>query len=470
MAHRKCSITGVSRWMGALSLGGLGVAVGCGGAPVSPPLPISDTAQTQTVATGPTAPPVDTDGPGWGIVDPPPQTYSQVVKQVVGMVNDQKAQASVKRRGLNLINLMWEDSGRSLGSSVGPNISDLTLMVRYRDQGANKADLLPVIRFPNFTDRTGDIPSDRFLVRVGNQKKNGALESVALTDVLKNLKSYVSDPKSIRGSGNFLDARDTHFLASAQAVFLPIPKEGRAEFTPVLFNYQSSPGFPAVLTLLISRQGLSATVVENDAGSKSPFGRGQELFFNNHGQRAPLTAERKSDVKARIEAKGGAKTDDDRSALARGADVLFLVQIPLRQKRPPMQPMAMAPQTSSMGGGGMAMGKPSAAPPAPMKMAPKDEKSDVETAVLGHGADEGVFLEGRNLLLERDPSFPIRVTVQFYKATSNGVVDEKDLDNVASTIGNVYEHADFVGSLVIPDGDPRRPTAWQSMPTQFFPF
>jgi hypothetical protein len=250
---------------------------------------------------------------------------------------------------------------------------------------------------------------------------------------------------------------------------LPIPKEGRAEFTPVLFNYQSSPGFPAVLTLLISRQGLSATVIENDAGSMSPFGRGQELFFNNHGQRAPLTAERKSDVKARIEAKGGAKDEDDRSALARGADVLFLVQIPLRQKRPPMQPMAMAPQPSSMGGG-MPMSKPSAAPPAPMKMAPKEEKSDVETAVLGHGADEGVFLEGRNLLLERDPSFPIRVTVQFYKATSNGVVDEKDLDNVASTIGNVYEHADFVGSLVIPDGDPRRPTAWQSMPTQFFPF
>ena len=119
----------------------------------------------------------------------------------------------------------------------------------------------------------------------------------------------------------------------------------------------------------------------------------------------------------------------------------------------------------------MAMSKPSKAPPAPPSAAPMEEKkSDVETAVLGHGADEGVFLEGRNLLLERDPSFPIRVTVQFYKATSNGVVNEADLDRVASTIGNVYEHADFVGSLVIPEGDPRRPTAWQTMPTQFFPF
>ena len=204
----------------------------------------------------------------------------------------------------------------------------------------------------------------------------------------------------------------------------------------------------------------------------SPFGRGQELFFNNHGQRAPLTAERKSDVAARIEAQGGAKTEDDRSAMARGADVLFLVQIPLRQKRPPVRMMSPV-QDAPMGGAGMAMSKPSKAQPAPSPASapPADEKkSDVETAVLGHGADEGVFLEGRNLLLERDPAFPIRVTVQFYKATSNGVVSEADLDKVASTIGNVYEHADFVGSLVIPEGDPRRPTAWQTMPKQFFPF
>ena len=70
----------------------------------------------------------------------------------------------------------------------------------------------------------------------------------------------------------------------------------------------------------------------------------------------------------------------------------------------------------------------------------------------------------------RDEAFPIRVTVQFYKATSNGVVDEKDLDLVAKSIGNVYEHADFVGSLVFPDGDHSRPTAWQKMPGQWFPW
>src|SRR5262249_18535432 len=136
-------------------------------------------------------------------------------------------------------------------------------------------------------------------------------------------------PNSIQGSGNLLAPRDSHFLVSAQAVFLPIPKEGKAEFNPVLFNYQSAPGSPAVLTVLVTRQGTSVSVIENRPEDFSSAGRGQELYFNNKGQRAAFTAERKSDVEQRIAAQGGPKTEDDRSALAKGADVLFLVQVPL---------------------------------------------------------------------------------------------------------------------------------------------
>jgi hypothetical protein len=131
-------------------------------------------------------------------------------------------------------------------------------------------------------------------------------------------------------------------------------------------------------------------------------------------------------------------------------------------------------------GGAMDDAAPMAAPPAPPAQsaagAPgaeskkEAEKSDVEQAVLGHGKNRGPFEEGRGLRLERDDRFPIRITVQFYKATSNGVVDEQDLDAIARTIGGVYEHADFVGSLVIPAGDPRRPTSWQKIPNEWFPW
>ena len=452
----------------------LALVTACGGAKPEPGT--GKNAETGAVSTG--APASDTlaiakdpegtprDGDAWGIVGEP--SHAAVVDKVVAMVNDNGVRQAAQRRGLDVMNVMWEDTGRAEGSSIGPNITDLTLQVRYDRGGTEDAALMPVIRFPNFTDRTGDVPASKLFVRVGNHRNAKELKTVALTDVLKNLRGFVSKPWAIGGSGNLLNARDTHFLVSAQAVFMPISKEGKATFNPVVFNYQSAPGSPAVLTLLVTRQGTSVSVVENSPEQAGVQGMGQELYFNEDGQRAPFTAERKSTVKARIEAKGGPTTADDRSALAQGADVLMLVQVPLKHRNRGMLP----------GGGegsGMALGvaspkKASAPPPAPAAAAPatRAEKSDVEQAVLGHGPLKGPFTEGNGTLLERDPKFPIRITMQFYKATSNGVVDERDLDGIARTIGSVYEHADYVGSLVIPENDTMRPTEWQRMPGEWF--
>jgi hypothetical protein len=397
--------------------------------------------------------------PGWGIVEPAEErvTYAEVVRRVTGMVEESATQQEVTRRGLHLMNLSWEDTGRAQNSSVGPNISDLTLQVRYTEQGENKAALLPVIRFPNFSDRTGDVRADKFFLRVGNHQNGGQLETVALRDVLKNIKAYLSDPDSVLGSGNLAATRDSHYLVSAQAVFLPIPTQGKAEFTPVLFNYQSYPESPAVLTLLVSRQGTSITIIENRQNEASPVASwGQELYFNQSGERAPFSAERRTDVQARIDAQGGPKDEDDRSALAQGADALFIIQVPLRQaarRRPVMS------SDAALGG----------APMAPSAAAPSKRSSDVEQAVLGHGQVEGKFEEGRRQRLQRDERFPVRITVQFYKATSNGVVSPADLDSIATGIGSVYEHADFVGSLVVPEGDRHRPTEWQNA-GRLFPY
>jgi hypothetical protein len=70
----------------------------------------------------------------------------------------------------------------------------------------------------------------------------------------------------------------------------------------------------------------------------------------------------------------------------------------------------------------------------------------------------------------RDTRFPVRITVQFYKATSDGVANERDFDAIERSIESAYEHADFVGSLVVPEGDARRPTAWQTIPNEWFPW
>lgn len=447
----------------------LGILAACGGStpPPQPPpngAPVAggETREAQ-IATGD---PGEGDDEQWGIIGDP--SYPRVVGKVVGMVDDPDVRDGARRRGLDVLNLTWEDTGRAVGSSLGPNISDLTLQVRYRDGGRETGALMPVIRFPNFSDRTGDVPADKFFVRVGNHRNKKRLSTVPLTDVLRNIKKFSSRPWEIEGSGNLLAARDSHFLVSAQAVFLPIPKQGKAEFTPVVFNYQSAPGSPAVLSILVTRQGTSMVVVENSPEESGVQGWGQELYFNNEGQRAAFTAERRSDVVRRIQAQGGPKTADDRSALQKGADVLFLIQVPLKHEHrgrlggamdeedaAPAEAMAPPPAAAAPGGfGGMK----------------KAERSDVEQAVLGHGKNRGPFSEGRGLRLERDPRFPIRITVQFYKATSNGVVDDKDLDRIARSIGSVYEHADVVGSLVLPEGDRRRPTAWQRIPGEWFPW
>ena len=464
------------------SLLALSLAAGCAREKVivikEVPASGNDAGTDQPIATNdPNDPNADPNESDWGIKDPnDSRAFAETIRKVAGMPSDRSLLTRTQRRGLSVVNVAWEDTGRAEGSSLGPNISDLSLQVRRRGEGGGfESTVMPVIRFPNFSDRTGDIPSDRFFIRTGNEKRgnnaNRALSSVPLTDVLKNIKAFASKPESILGDGNMFAARDSHFLVSAQAVFLPIPKSGKAEFNPVLFNYQSAPGSPAVLAILVTRQGASMQVIENKGEDATAAGWGQELYFNNGGQRAAFTAERKSDVEARIASQGGPKTEDDKSALQKGADNIFLIQIPLKHHQLGRLGGAMpAPPAAAAPASGIPLPKKKGSAAMDMEAATADEKSDVEQAVVGHGPNLGPFNEGHALRLVRDPKFPIRITVQFYKATSNGVASDQDLDSIAKNIGSVYEHADAVGSLVIPDGDPKRPTAWQKVPHEWFPW
>lgn len=382
-------------------------------------------------------------------VQPRDPQYGSAISRVVAMPQDGLVTSAAQRHGLNVLNVMWEDTGRAESSAVGPNISDLTLQVREPMGGdAVRTHLLPVIRYPNFTDKTGDLAADKLWIRVGNQKKGGALENVPLSRVLKSMRTYLTDPKGLRGSDDFTAPRDTHYLVSAQHVFVPLAKTGKAEFNPVLFNYQSAPGSPAVLTLLVTRQGTSATIIENKPGDQTLQGWGQQLYFNNAGQRTTFTAERKSAVKDRVES--GKVEAQDAGALDAGADMLMLVQVPLKHANRGALPTVSMSAPSAPSGLG--------------KGATADEKvarrSDVEEAVLGHGEDIGPFYEMGNMALERDPQFPVRVTIQFYRATSNGVVSDQDMADVAKMISRVYADADFVGSLVVPEGPRNRPTDW----------
>ena len=376
---------------------------------------------------------------------PEPFQHSAVVQATAAMTRDPEAQQRVARHGLQILSLTWEDTARTQGSAFGPNISDMT--IRVDSQGTTQSTCMPVIRPPNFTDRTCDLRLDDFFLLVGNER-GAPLQRISLRSYLGDLRRHLTRPDSWKGDHrSLLAARDTHVLVSAQACFLPVPQRGLAEFTPALFNYQSSAGNPAVLTVLVTREGTSATIIDNTRdGFSEGYSRGQRLYFNNSGKKAALTGQRLTDFVT--DQTGAPATAEDLEAARKlGLNTILLVQVPLKA-RPP------APRSLTTTGA-FAVPCPAAPGGGPMRGA-----SDVEEAVIGHGRDQGPFVEIDGLPIERDERFPIRVTVQFYKATSNGVLDDADAAAIAAQVERVYAEASYVGSLVV-DGDMGRPTAWK---------
>ncbi|AFY59291.1 hypothetical protein [Synechococcus sp. PCC 6312] len=376
------------------------------------------------------------------------QQYRTTIERTQAMLNNTEAIRLAQQYGLNLLNVTWEDTGRYQNSAVGPNISDMTIQMQQFNPTTKSYELslMPVIRYPNFTDKTGDVPLERFYIRVGNEKGR-TLKRVSLKELLSNFRNYLHQPQSWPGRNKSLLApRDTHVLVSAQACFLPIPQGGKAEFNPVLFNYQSYEKNPAVLTILVTREGTSATIIDNKRdGFQAGQTWGQRLFFNKNGLRASLTGQRASDFSSNPDAPGPTTPLTSAQAEADGLNMVMLIQVPLKQQPRPQRDFSLN------------QAFPSAAP---MMESASRGGSNVEAAVIGHGRVEGPYTEIDNLPIERDPRFPIRVTVQFYKATSNGMVSPEDMRQINAQISRVYQDADFVGSLVV-DGSTGRPTEYQ---------
>jgi len=366
------------------------------------------------------------------------ETYKQVIDNTASMVYNESAQQIVQKYGLNMTNVTWEDTGRYKGSCVGPNISDMTIQVQQKYPGSDQYSYtyMPVIRYDNFSDKTADISPEKFYLLIGNEKGED-LKEVTLKDFLEDIPKYLHDPQSWQSeTKSLLAERDTHVLVSAQACFLPVPKEGRAEFNPYLFNYQSLPEDPAVLTILATREGTSVSV------------GGQCLYFNQKGEKACFTGERLSDFLEQNQ--NGSEGNTVEANGESGLNMVLLIQVPLKQKNPMNFGYCTGGEEVSL---------------SCCQNECKKDQSDVEAAVIGHGEAKGPFTEINNLEIERDPDFPVRVTVQYYKATGNGVISEQDMEEIREQIDKTYSQADYVGSLVV-EGFTGRPTEYNGQKTE----
>lgn len=369
--------------------------------------------------------------------------HTEAIDRTAKMVRAKEPAKLARKHGLDVVDLTWEDTGRYKGSCVGPNISDMTIQVSNASR--SRVTCMPVIRHPNFSDKTADISIDDILLRVGNEK-GAALSNVTLREYLRDLRKHLSNPSSWKGKETSLLApREKEVLVSAQACFLPVPTDDKADFNPVLFNYQSYAGAPAVLAIVATREGTSATIIDNQ---RDGFGAGrawgQRLFFNQNGERASFTGTRMTEF---VAAGGDAtdKVDTMEAARSKGLSCVMLIQVPLEQ---PQRARASMP---------MCLAAPAAAFDQCASRCPDEDALD--EAVIGHGDVEGPFTEIDNLAIKRDARFPIRVTVQFYKATSTGHITAAEMESLAQQIDSVYKDAKAVGSLVT-EPDRGRSTEW----------
>lgn len=323
--------------------------------------------------------------------------------QINFLSSNQNIASLCKSYGMKIMNVSWEDTGRTKNSCFGPNISDMTLNV----SGQN----MPIIRKPNFADITSDQPIDSFKLVVGNEKPQSK-QLITLKEYLDNINKYTDiETKSL------YNIRDKVILTSAQACILPIENK-EVTFNIKLYNYQSY-FKPAVLIIVASSEGTSAQIV---------YGRDCNLFFNKNGKNANFIAERLSDDrKKRGVSQNGTMTNDEKQRNA-----LLIFQIPLVRKS--IKSYIIDDSDSE-----------------------DDCDSDddcvnnrgFENAVLKSGESFGKFLGSNGEKIVRDEKLPIRCTIQYYKVTDTLDISENMIREISEQINKHFKAVDNKGSLVI---------------------
>ena len=231
----------------------------------------------------------------------------QVINKVKLMTHHKSnAKMYANKYKLDIVNVTWEDSARfkkyvhflqsnqnyiisnniiiicmSYNSSIwGPCISDMTLQVDN--------ERMPVIREPNYSDKTWDVKIEKIPIVIGNQclidddikndNNNGNnLQTISLKEYLCKFDKYMTKPmENIDINLLRKNNKDSHVIMSSQCCFLPIQKSKETKFNIALYNYQSRIKDPAVLVIVSTSRGTSAQIIE---------GHEQKLLFNNHGRK-----------------------------------------------------------------------------------------------------------------------------------------------------------------------------------------
>ena len=322
---------------------------------------------------------------------------------VSNIINSQSTQNLLQTHGLKAYETTWEDNGRNKNSSTGPLISDMTLVVKSDDRWGN---LMPIIRCPNFSDVTDDVPIERFNVNYKNSV-------ITLEELLKEL--------------NVHDSRDSVILTSNQCCVLPVESHKKTQFAIQLFNYQSMNSAPAVLVIVASKYGTSIQVV----GSSNA-----KLFFDDNGTSRWFLAERLEDVRNDNNVSNPkANSFKELTSDEKLNNSIMIIQVPLKVP------------TLKRGSLGTKLGC--------TKLGGCDEKSvslesvGMDFGQIGLGEVAGKFTGTNGITLVRNPDFPIRCTFQYYRVTDRDNIDEKNIIDIKEQLNQSHKVSIGHGSLIL---------------------
>lgn len=448
------------------------------------------------------------------------QSLDDVIVKVTSMVSyDSTAQKLAKKAGLNVQYVSWEDCARNKGSCWGPCISDMTLRVNnscmpvirkpnFSDEtwdvkmadvpivvgnhSADAAEALQTISLSDYLENISDFMTNDVYRKAGKQI---------------NLLSQK-------------ESKDSHVIMSTQACFLPIIAASETKFNVALFNYQSEPRNPAVLVIVSTAKGSSAQIIEgreqhllfNNNSKKADFvGERVSDVRKKKGQKnvhdKKLSKQEKQDnviviVQVPLKQKARAmghfmddfggmvyedecdESDDDdgfeeemcmRSSSIGGVNVeAAMVSVADRTKPVCICGQEMQKyQVQFAYDGGKSVrcdgckksvsGKEDIVYHCAAKSFQHPNGYDLclECAEKQLRYDElrGIIEDDADYVLERNEDYPVRVTLQYYKATDNGVVNKEIMDDLVKQLEASQKQADFMGSLVT-EYNPKRPTEW----------
>lgn len=368
-------------------------------------------------------------------------TSTTNVTSVTNMTMNTSVHRLLQEHNLRMVKVSWDDIDRDFNSCVGNNITDMTLVVNNTR--------MPIIRPPNYTDITEDLPSDQLSgLRVGNE--NGSpLTCVTLEHYLKNISKYTNQ----RHTQNLWASRDATLLTRSQCCVLPCERKKSTQFCVELHNYRSTKQPTGILAIVVSNLGTSAQFIKSGCSEK--------IYLNFNGRAHKTSIERLQDRQERITGKSCAKLQAHTEMKQNESldNMLMIIQVPLKYNYRHMPrslslsnnyacraaAYSSASSSASLAG---AVNTPSVDLETINRLS-KKRSAGVDFGQLSLGSDVGPF-NGLGLKkLERDEDKPISVTFQYYRVSDDSTLSQNEVQDIASQLGQARSVASASGSLVV---------------------